>query len=225
MPFSVLLLTAASSERHITGYSQDRVRMPHVEPGEVALFFDKLDDDKKPMKKGLNILNGQKCCDGIIFYASGERKVICLVEMKSSDLGDAKEQLKSTYTHISDLLKADCRYCPNYFSQITWLAYIYSASPLFKSASSYENDLKNRGFADARVSGNPDITSFLRGESETGKRKNNQKRGNLVSYVCVFLRDLLFAAYEVFLCNHYHADVRLATAFWQVWRLELSLLR
>ena len=46
MPFSVLLLTAASSERHISGYGGDRVSMKaDLLPGEIVLFFDKVDSD------------------------------------------------------------------------------------------------------------------------------------------------------------------------------------
>lgn len=46
MSFSVLLLTAASSERHISGFGGDRVSMQgDLLPGEVVLFFDKVDGD------------------------------------------------------------------------------------------------------------------------------------------------------------------------------------
>ncbi len=43
MAFSVLLLTAANSERHISGYGGDRVSMQAtLEPGEIVFFFDRI---------------------------------------------------------------------------------------------------------------------------------------------------------------------------------------
>lgn len=67
MPFSILLLTSASSERHITGAKSDRVSMEQNElrSGELVLFFDKVDNG--PARRALG-MNNQKCCDGIIFY-------------------------------------------------------------------------------------------------------------------------------------------------------------
>src|SRR5579885_3175420 len=44
MPFSILLLTSGSSERHITGEDGTRVSwVGKLLPGELVLFFDKVD--------------------------------------------------------------------------------------------------------------------------------------------------------------------------------------
>src|SRR5579885_1517199 len=67
MPFSILLLTSASSKTHITGASSDRVSMKRneLESDELVLFFDKVDEG--PARKALG-MDDKKCCDGIIFY-------------------------------------------------------------------------------------------------------------------------------------------------------------
>ncbi|MBV9688861.1 MAG: hypothetical protein JO202_04020 [Ktedonobacteraceae bacterium] len=165
MPFSVLLLTAVSSERHISGYGGDRVSMQTPRAGEVALFFDKIDGDIVRQSLGV----GKKCCDGIIFYAHGTQKVICLVEMKSANLGEAEEQIKETYTHLREMLKKECTFCKDYLQQINWRAYIYrSGAAPKKDADRCVERLEKCGFAkgNVKVLDNPDITEFLRKESK-----------------------------------------------------------
>ena len=116
MPFSILLLTSANSERHITGAKSDRVSMEQkLRPGELALFFDKVDQGPASLALGWN---DKKCCDGIIFYKNNTQNIICLVEMKHTDLGEAKEQIKETYDRLHDLLKQECRSCRDYLQQI-----------------------------------------------------------------------------------------------------------
>ena len=125
MPFSVLLLTAADSGRHISGYGNTKVSMSNPLSNEVVLFFDKTDRDE--VKRGLG-LQDRRCCDGIIFYSHDTRKVICLVEMKSGSLGEAEEQIKSTYERLQVLLREECKHCNDYLKQITWKAYIHRAT-------------------------------------------------------------------------------------------------
>lgn len=163
MPFSVLLLTAANSERHISGYGGDRVTMKDkLQPGEVVLFFDKVDSDI--VKSSLNIM-GEKCCDGIIFYSRGNQKVICLVEMKTSNLGQAEEQIKTTHTRLAALLRQECKFCEDYLKQVIWRAYIYRSTGIpSQQASTCVDRLLAYGFKKGNVVvlGNPDITTFLR---------------------------------------------------------------
>jgi hypothetical protein len=68
-------------------------------PGEVVLFFDKVDGDLVRRSLGMET---RQCCDGIIFYKKRERVVICLVEMKSDNLGEAEMQIKGTYDQWRD---------------------------------------------------------------------------------------------------------------------------
>lgn len=174
MPFSILLLTDVSSERHITGAKGDRVIMPDLLPGEVALFFDKVDGD--PVRQSLG-LNSQKCCDGIIFYANKTKKNICLVEMKTSNLGEAKEQIEQTYNRLHFLLKQNCASCQTYLKQIIWQAYIYHSGSAPKGGyRDCEDELKRLGFTDAWVRGERDITRYLRMESGTMKSKKSPNK-------------------------------------------------
>lgn len=175
MPFSVLLLTGVSSERHITGAKSDRVKMEQdLRPGEVVLFFDKV--DKEPICQGLG-MSSQKCCDGIIFYANKAQKVICLVEMKGSDLGEVKEQIKQTYERLSALLKQECTSCPGNLKQIIWQAYIYHSGASPKGGyRDCEDYLKGCGFKEAWVRNDRDISKYLRMEIGTTKNKKSQTR-------------------------------------------------
>ncbi len=166
MPFSVLLLTAAGSGRHISGHGGAKVSMPNPLSNEVILFFDKTDRDE--VKRGLGLSKDRKCCDGIIFYSLDTRKVICLVEMKSGSLGEAEEQIKSTYERLQVLLKKECESCNDYFKQITWKAYIHrSTGGPSRQAEECVEKLESYGFSkgNAVVLGQSDITNFLRADS------------------------------------------------------------
>ena|SRR5579884_750567 len=177
MPFSVLLLTAASSERHITGHGGDRVSMKDaLKPGEIVLFFDKIDSDA--VRNSLGMVD-TKCCDGIIFYARGAQKVICFVEMKSDNLGEAEMQIKVTYDYFNKMLSNECRLCRDQYQQIIWRAYIYrSGGAPKKDADICVERLEKAGFQKGNVVvlGNPDISDFLRAEERQWKRKNAKKR-------------------------------------------------
>lgn len=176
MPFSVLLLTAASSERHISGYGGDRVSMQAIlEPGEIVLFFDKVDGET--VRRGLGMPD-TKCCDGIIFYASHTQKVICLVEMKSDNLGVAEEQIKATYTRLHEMLKGECAFCRDYLSRVTWRAYIYRSggAPKRDADTCVERLEKQFGKGNVVVLGNPDVTRFLRKEERPQLQKGTKGR-------------------------------------------------
>lgn len=175
MPFSVLLLTAANSERHITGASKDKVRVGSLQPGELVLCFDKL-DTTDIVRLGLGIPRNQKCCDGVIYYANGILKVICLVEMKHSRLDSAAEQIKRTYEHLYQRLKSECKGCEDVFKQIVWRAYVYRIGSSAVNTEECKKILSaDFGPGNVLVSSNPDILRFLRGENETVRRKGFQK--------------------------------------------------
>lgn len=115
-----------------------------------------------------------QCCDGIIFYKYGERIIICLVEMKSDNLGEAEMQIKGTYGHLRELLNDECKFCKNILRQVIWRAYIYRSGGTPKDADDCVKALIKAGFesGNAVVLGNPDITAFLRGETKTWKKKS-----------------------------------------------------
>ena len=177
MPFSILLLAAGSSERHITGAFGQKVIIDgsRLQPGELVLCFDKLDTTDL-IRQGLGMLQEQKCCDGIIYYARGTLKIICLVEMKGSKLNNAAAQLKATYDHLQQILKTDCQNCKHLLNQITWRAYVYRSRAAMQDIQKCQEILINYfGKENVAVSSNLDITGFLRGESVTQKGKNPQK--------------------------------------------------
>ncbi|GEM_PF-2563255 len=175
MPLSVLLLTAANSERHITGASRDKVTVGSLQPGELVLCFDKL-DTVDIVRLGLGIPRNQKCCDGIIYYANRVLKVICLVEMKHSRLDSAAEQIKRTYEHLYQRLKSECKGCEEIFQQIVWRAYVYRTGSSTVDTEECKKLLRDKfGPENIRVSSNPDILGFLRGENDTVRRKGFQK--------------------------------------------------
>lgn len=172
MSLSVLLLTSASSQRHISGYGGDRVSIKDdLLPGEVVLFFDQVDGDFVRSSLGMTM----QCCDGVIFYKNGEQIVICLVEMKSDNLGEAETQIKVTYNHLRKMLDDECKFCKSTLKQVIWRAYIYrSGGGPKKDTQDCVKALVKAGFesGNAVVLGNPDITGFLRGETKTWKKKS-----------------------------------------------------
>ncbi len=174
MPFSVLLLTAASPERHISGYGGDRVRMQgDLLSGELVLFFDEVDSDL--VRKGLGMT--KKCCDGIIFHAHDQQIIICLVEMKHATLGEAEQQVKDTYDHLHTMLNAECISCKDTLKRIIWRAYIYrSGSAPRKDADACVKGLEQYGFKSGNVAvqGNPNITDFLRNGLTSWKHKSSK---------------------------------------------------
>ncbi len=92
MPLGALLWAAPSRGQHITGARRDRVVVSGLRDGEFALCFDRV-DDTAILREGLGIERDQKCCDGIIFYAYQQTRVICLVEMKHTNFKEAINQI------------------------------------------------------------------------------------------------------------------------------------
>ncbi len=184
MPFSILLLTAATSKRHISGYGGDKVSMEsNPGSGELALFFQ-LDEETGLVRRGLNMAGEKKkCCDGLVFYAhdSEIKKIICLVEMKSNDLADAEEQIRATRDHLKQMLHAECKFCPDHLAQVTWAVYIYRRGSSPKQTDDCRLKLeKTYGFGEGTVAilGNSDIGPFLRkiaGTVETRRAKKSKR--------------------------------------------------
>lgn len=193
MPFSLLLLTATSPGRHITGSGKDRVSVDGLQSGEFALCFDKV-DTTEIVRYGLEIPRNQQCCDGVIFYTSGQLKVICLVEMKHSDIKAAAEQIKQTYNVLRQRLQKDvlrqklqgkcdvckevreCSFCKqikDIFNGVIWRAYVYcsAASPLMDTDKCKTELLKCFDKSNIAISGNTDITDFLRKGAALGNKR------------------------------------------------------
>lgn len=173
MPFSVLLLTAASSKRSISGYRDSKVVMNgDLRPGEVVLFFQ-----MDRARAGLNMhRDGVKCCDGLIFWSQDDevKKKICLVEMKSNTLGDPADQLVDTRRHLEQILQNDCRFCN---IQIKWMACIYHHSSSQAQVAGSRQKLKEARFDEIVVLHRErnDIGPFMRGEADSSTRNRNRR--------------------------------------------------
>lgn len=190
MSLSRLLLVAASSKKLIKGQGNDKVIVnprsttfasdPYS--GEIVLCFQ-LDDSnarERRVCQSLGIEEGDKRCDGLIFYAQDDQdeKVLCFVEMKSTNIDDAAEQLKSTKIHIARLLREECgSYCNNQLQNIKWKAcfYHHGASP--NEVTSILRQLKSGGFSsvDNFTVASNNVGPFLRGE-ESGSAKALAKK-------------------------------------------------
>jgi hypothetical protein len=173
MPFSRLLLIAASSKRHIAGASGDRVSMEgNLSSGEVTLFF-KIDEDI--IRSSLN-MQEMKCCDGLVFYARDgeEKKTICLVELKGSNLKEAAEQINTTRERLEEILRSECSSCSSYLKQIIWKACIYRRNCSVDQKEDCKRLLLKR-FRREDITflygSKNDVGAFLRGEGQADKNK------------------------------------------------------
>lgn len=185
MSLTRLLLVAANSKKYIEGAGKDRI---HVKPqsssspytGEVVLCFQ-LDE----VAHSLGIPKTDKRCDGLIFYAQDDKdeRSFCLVEMKSDDVKDAAQQIKSTRDHLKMLLRTECEpYCNKQFNRIKWKACFYHHGSLPDNVNAVLRQLKNDGFDDIEdfTVNNNDAGSFIRNEGERNAKElaKNYQRGN-----------------------------------------------
>ena len=178
MLFSVLLLTAASSKRSISGSRGSTVVMQgQLQPGEVVLFFQ---IDKDRVRSGLNMRGeGAKCCDGLVFrsHDDEDKKTICLVEMKTGTFNKPEDQIIETRQKLEPMLENDCRLCRERLGSIKWVACIYSHASSQIQAADCKNKLKNAGFREIIFmnQGSNDLGSFLHGESESRSSRNKRQ--------------------------------------------------
>jgi hypothetical protein len=178
MSFGTLLLAIPSTKKHITGSHGDQVSINNLEPGELVLCFDKIDTTDL-VRKGLNIT--QQCCDGIIFYAHEQQRVICLVEMKHSNLSSAAEQIKRVKEILYQKLQQECQSCREMreiFASVIWRAYVYrSSSTNVRSLDDCKMELLQHFTSNnIDVSSSKDITDFLRQGVLPGKHNTSRKR-------------------------------------------------
>lgn len=193
MSFSRLLLVAASSKKCIMGEGNDKVcispKLPNAAKdrdlyeGEVILCFqlDERTDQGKRVPRSLGILGTSPRCDGLIFYAQdGETgRVICLVEMKSTNVKDAANQIISTKDHIEELLRKECDSlpeecrsdCMKQIAHITWKACLYHYGASQEEIGDFQRELKKHDFNDVdRLNrADNDLRPLLSGEGRSAK--------------------------------------------------------
>lgn len=150
-------------------------------PNETILFFcidDQTKDNVHCQKCGLRQFlwgntQGEGICDLIVFYACGERRIICFVELKDNldDLGKAKKQVINTYNAVKQKLRLNKNYRAKAF-----ITAHHGSAP--QEHQRYEKELKATfGDGNYEYKGN-ELDKFLRGESNDdigkGKRKNRK---------------------------------------------------
>lgn len=179
MVFSRLLLAAANSKKYISGERSDDKVVVSTHDNEVVLCFQI--DDKEKRVSGFLDFNEKKRCDGLIFYSKDgeESKVICLVEMKSSNIDNVLEQINKTRGHIEQMLRDERgSHCNKLLSRIKWKAAFYSfGSSDDEKKRKIKDQLKKAGFddvADFDRSKN-DAGTFLRGDYTSKKIKSKLK--------------------------------------------------
>jgi hypothetical protein len=147
---------------------------------ETILFFS-IDDQSNTDCRLRQLLWGDKAgeniCDLIVFYAKGNERVFCFVELKDNleeeDLTQAIKQVTNTYTHFRRHLRLNYRYTAKTFisspkSSIPkpHLKYQSMLLKVFKEASNIEYNGKADEFGD-----------FLRGVRYSDKGKRKRKKG------------------------------------------------
>jgi hypothetical protein len=156
MPFNTLLITCLIPG---TSFKEPGCRV-RVEPesGETVLFFA-VDDQSNPncaFRRDLG-LSGV-ICDLVVFYARGDRRMLCLVELKrGSDVPHAVEQIVNTRTCLCRKLGQSLR------SRLEWRAYIMSHGSAHKETKQYGRQLEEAfGKGHYRIAGDPDLGKWLR---------------------------------------------------------------
>src|SRR6266516_6220273 len=197
--FSRLLLIAANSKKCIRGKGNGKVCISpklsksdrYTYEGEVILCFqlDDQTDQGKRVPHGLGIPKDSKRCDGLVFYSQDDKpdRVICLVEMKSTEIIGAAEQIISTKSHIKDLLRKECEAlpeecrpaCEKQIVQIQWKACLYHTGASQNEVNDFLKELKKSGFVDVDHldPADNDLRPLLSGEGRSPKEMAMKFKG------------------------------------------------
>ena len=105
--------------------------------------------------------------------------MICLVEMKSTNVKDAASQLISTKEHIEKLLREECNSlpeecrsdCTKQISNIIWKACLYHHGASPGRIADIQKELKSHGFNDISylTAADNDLRPLLSGEGRSAK--------------------------------------------------------
>jgi len=198
--FSRLLLVAANSKKCIQGAGNDKVCIsPKLSiagrdayEGEVILCFqlDDRTDQAKRLLRSLGIPDHNQRCDGLVFYSQDEKthRVICLVEMKSTNVTEAANQIISTKEHMEGLLREECNSLPGecqtdclkQIAHITWKACLYRHGASQKDFQGELMKLKKHGFndIDGLDRADYDLRPLLSGEERSAKEMGKKLKGS-----------------------------------------------
>ncbi|OQX24811.1 MAG: hypothetical protein BWK80_18915 [Desulfobacteraceae bacterium IS3] len=144
---------------------------------ETILLFS-IDDQTNKSCKLRQFLWGKKqgesLCDLIIFYACGEKRILCFAELKDNigDLGKAKDQVINTHKAVKQKLKLG-------YTAKAFITAHHGSAP--QEHQRYQKELQDAfGKGNHEYNGKGDeLDKFLRGEADgnigKGKRKKNKK--------------------------------------------------
>lgn len=191
MSFSRLLLIAANSKKCILGKGNDKVCISSkisiagrdAYEGEVILCFqlDEQTEEGRKVAHSLGIPNNNQRCDGLVFYSQDEKpdRVICLVEMKRTNVTEAASQIISTKRHLETLLFEECNSlpeecrsdCRRQIAHIAWKACLYHQSASPEKIEDVQKALKYQGFNDVGILtiANYNLRPLLTGEGRSAK--------------------------------------------------------
>jgi hypothetical protein len=126
---------------------------------ETAIFFRIDKGSNSSFRKDLK--HDGKLCDLLVFYTRDLQKILCLVELKKGELGDASEQLCETRDILINAFKNDPLERA-LEKEIVFKGYIrrHGGSPLEKIKMVPLEEKFGRGHW--RVSGKNDLGEFLR---------------------------------------------------------------
>lgn len=201
MSFSRLLLVAANSKKCIVGEGNDKVcisrKIASAErdayEGEVILCFqlDEKTEQGRRVPRSLGIPRDSQRCDGLVFYAQDDTtdRVVCLVEMKSTNISGAADQIIATKAHIEDLLRKECSSlpeecssdCHKQIAQIIWKACLYQNGASQDAIVDFQKELKKHGFSDVERLNRADndlrtLLSGGRNAKEMAKKFQRQRK-------------------------------------------------
>jgi hypothetical protein len=163
MPFNTLLLTCLLPGT--TSFSESGVSV-NVQPqsGETVLFFC-VDSQSNPdcgLRQKLSLLGEN--CDLIIFYIRKNKRVVCFVELKGTELEKAAKQIKNIHQHLEQFLRQSLQSA--FFEQVEWKACIrqHQSAPTNKIEQKQAITYLEQAFERDKITitRNSDLGQFLR---------------------------------------------------------------
>lgn len=182
MPFERLLFTSCLLPGETRFKENNTFVNIDTQPDETILFFC-IDSNSTghPNCGNCGLRNdlwgnqpNQRICDLLVFYAKGDRRVLCFVELKDnkSDLGDATEQVINTYSALKTRLKLT-----NHYTIQAFLIGHHGSAPVRHNL--HQNDLQKVFHGNYVYNGEAtDFAEFLRGAANSTVSMGKQRRKN-----------------------------------------------
>lgn len=163
MPFNTLILNCLI---HKTSHTE-KGKTVSVKRGsdETVLFFLTDNKSNKDCMFYQNFIKQGQICDLVIYYANNNKKSVCFVELKGTDIKDAVSQISNTYHQFKKFLELSSK-DKQVSKQIEWKSYIleHGGSPKnTKEAGKRLQDIFQKGNFKIESAHSSDIGNFIRG--------------------------------------------------------------